>query len=228
MKEYSIDNSIEKILSNKSTNFLMLNEFNKIRSKLKKNEYKIYLPYRDSDKVILYNGNKPKVLLYKIICDEEIRHQDILGSIFALGISNSFFGDIVKYENEFYIYILPSIEKTILTEFKMVGNKRIELQNVSLELLKDFEKQYEKYNAIISSLRLDIVIGKITNKGRKDSSDYISNKLVLVNSEVVTKNDYTIKENDVLSIRKYGRYKFIKVVKNTKSDKLLIEYIKYI
>ena len=39
---------------------------------------------------------------------------------------------------------------------------------------------------------------------------------------------HILKENDIFSIRRYGKYKFIGVVKNTKKDNYIIKYLKYI
>ena len=83
-------------------------------------------------------------------------------------------------------------------------------------------------NIIVPSLRIDAVISKIINTSRSNSVDLIKNKCVILNYSIL-KNDSTIlKENDIFSIRKYGKYKFSKVVKNTKKDNIIIEYFKYI
>ena len=83
------------------TYFLDPLEINKAKSKLKKNEYNIYYPYKDSEKNIIYNKKAPEVLLYEIISEQELRHQDILGTMYSLNISPDLFGDILIIDNKY-------------------------------------------------------------------------------------------------------------------------------
>ena len=92
---YIIDKHIEKIYRYGYTDLLLPNEFLQVKNKLKKTEYNVYKPYIDSEKVILYKKVKPEIVLYKIICSEPLRHQDILGSLFSLNLSIYVYGDIV-------------------------------------------------------------------------------------------------------------------------------------
>ena len=100
---YKINNAVEKIKMGKNTQFLDIRELKIVTGKLKKNEYSIYYPYKDSEKVMLYTWKIPKVKLFKIYTVENIRHQDILGSLYALNIDSSYFGDIVLYNDYYYV-----------------------------------------------------------------------------------------------------------------------------
>ena len=48
------------------------------------------------------------------------------------------------------------------------------------------------------------------------------------NYEFLTNPDYKLKENDAFSIKKVGKYKFGKIIKNTKKNKIIVEVCKYI
>ena len=50
--------------------------------------------------------------------------------------------------------------------------------------------------------------------------EIITNKLVTLNYDTLTKLDYILKENDIFSIKKYGKYKYINIIKNTKSPNI--------
>ena len=63
---YKINNSIDRLLKGKSTLFLDAKEFKQVTSKIKKNNYIIFYPYEDSEKVILYTNEIPKISLIKI------------------------------------------------------------------------------------------------------------------------------------------------------------------
>lgn len=106
---YKINTVVEKIVSSKNTQFLDGRELKLVTSKLKKDEYNVYYPYKDSEKVMLYTGKVPIVKLFKINTVEKLRHQDILGSLFALNIDSSCFGDIVLYNENYYVFIIEEM-----------------------------------------------------------------------------------------------------------------------
>ncbi len=225
---YKINNAVEKIKTGKNTQFLDGRELKIVTGKLKKNEYNIYYPYKDSEKVMLYTGKVPKVKLFKIYTVENIRHQDILGSLFSLNIDSSYFGDIVLYNGYYYVFVSKDLALYIKDNLKMVGNKKVSLEEVDLSVLVNYERKYEEKEIIVSSLRIDNIISGIINTSRKVALDKIKNKEVIVNYDVMNKNSYILKENDIFSIRRYGKYKFVGIVKSTKKNNFIVRYLKYI
>ena len=225
---YKINNAVEKIKTGKNTQFLDGRELKIVTGKLKKNEYNVYYPYKDSEKVMLYTGKVPKVKLFKIYTVENIRHQDILGSLFALNIDSSYFGDIVLYNDYYYVFVSEDLALYIKDNLKMVGNKKVSLEEVDLSVLDNYERNYEEKEIIVSSLRIDNIISGIINTSRKIALDKIKNKEVIVNYDVMNKNSYILKENDIFSIRRYGKYKFVGIVKSTKKNNFIVRYLKYI
>lgn len=225
---YKINNAVEKIKMGKNTQFLDGKELKIVTGKLKKNEYNIYYPYKDSEKVMLYTAKVPKVGLFKIYTVENIRHQDILGSLFSLNIDSSYFGDIVLYNDFFYVFVSEELALYIKYNLKMVGNKKISLEEVDLRVLDNYERKYEENEIIVSSLRIDNIISSIINTSRKVALDKIKNKEVIVNYEVMCKSSYILKENDIFSIRRYGKYKFVGIIKSTKKNNYIVKYLKYI
>lgn len=225
---YKINNAVEKIKTGKNTQFLDGRELKIVTGKLKKNEYNVYYPYKDSEKVMLYTGKIPKIKLFKIYTVENIRHQDILGSLFTLNIDSSYFGDIVLFNDYYYVFVSEDLALYIKDNLKMVGNKKVSLEEVDLSVLDNYERKYEEKEMIISSLRVDNVISGIINTSRKVALDKIKNKEVVVNYDVMNKNSYILKENDIFSIRRYGKYKFVGIVKSTKKNNYIVKYLKYI
>lgn len=225
---YKIENSIEKILKNKSTYFLDEKEYKQIKAKLKSKNYNVYRPYISSEKVILYTNEIPEVTLFKINSYEKLRHQDILGTLLGLNISSSYIGDIIIDNDNYYFYILSELKTFIKDNLNMIGKNYVTIEEIDLNILKDYERKYEEYQLIVSSLRIDNIISKIIKTNRGAILDKIKNKEIIVNYQVLTKSSYLLKENDIFSIRKYGKYKFIGVINSTKKDNLIIKYLKYI
>ena len=217
-------NMIEKDIP---TNFLDPKEEKELKYLLKKEEYKIYLPYKDSEKKIFYKNRLPKVILYEIICKTEIRHQDILGSLFSLNIDKSLFGDVLVINNRYFFYTLDIIKPYIESNLTKVKNSRIELKELALDYLKDYERTFEKLNIIVTSERIDLVISRIIKTNRDKVRELIKEKGILLNYDILKDRSYKLKKDDVFSIRKYGKYKYIGIKEYTKKNHLVLEILKY-
>ena len=223
---YIVRKNVDKLLNSNSTNFLDSKLQKLVKSKLKKNTYKIYYPYKESEKVIFYSNNKPNVLLYEIKSKNKLLHQEIMGTLFSLGIDSSLYGDIVIINNHYYIYILDIIENYLLSNFDRIKNNKIELINLDINYLDDYKREYEDIELIVSSTRIDNVLSHLIHTSRDNIINKIKNKEILVNYDY-PKNSYYLKENDIFSIRKIGKYKYIGIIKNTKKDNLIIKIYKY-
>ena len=225
---YEIEKNLEKLSRNEPTNFLTYNIYKEIIKKLPKNSYKIYYPYKDSDKLILYTKDIPNIKLYKINSYHSLTHQSILGSLFALNITPETFGDIVLYNDNFYIYLTERISHLVETELTHIGNNPIKLENVNISTLENYQRNYLSIEIIVSSLRIDNVLSKLLETNRNKTKEIITNKLVTLNYETLTKTDYILKPNDIFSIKKYGKYKYIDIIKTTKKNNFIIKINKYI
>lgn len=226
--DYLIKKYIDKIQRGESSGFLDPLELKQVISKLKKSEYNIYSVYEECDKKILYKNNIPNVKLYKINSYEKLKHQEIMGSLYSLSIDKSMIGDIIIDEDKYYFYIIDKMSSYIENSLYMIGNKYVTIEEINLEELANYKKKYEVKNIIVPSLRMDAVISKITNTSRNNSQELIKNKNVILNYSILKDGSICLKENDIFSIRRYGKYKFTKIIKNTKKDNIIIEYQKYI
>ena len=227
---YEIEKNVERIYRGESTGFLTNSVKSAVEGKLKKGCYKMWRPFIEAEKVILYAGNEPRVRLFRIGCykDEELRHSGIMGSLFGLNITSEMFGDIVKWRDEFYIYLLDDICELVINEFRMIGNVVIKLEEVSLDYLKDFEREYEKIELIVSSLRIDTVISRLAHCNRDSVFDKVRNQEIFINDELVRKASSLMEVGDIFSVRKLGKFRFGKIVGRTKKDNFIIEIDKYI
>ena len=225
---YIIDKHIEKLYKYGYTDFLLPNEFLQVKNKLKKTEYNVYKPYIDSEKVILYRKVKPEIVLYKIICSETLRHQDILGTLFSLNLSIYVYGDIVIDDGNYYLFVLPVISKYLESNLINIRNVPITLEKEDLSVIANYQRKYEKIEIQVSSLRIDVILSKITRLSRNSINEKIKNNEIYLNYNILTNNSYIIKENDIFSIKKYGKYKYNNVVNITKKGNFIIVIDKYI
>ena len=225
---YIVEKNTNKIYHDEHTNFLDILTLNKVRYKLKNINYNIFIPYPDSEKNIIYTNNKPKIRLLELITNEKLTHREILGSLFGLNIDDSTFGDIIITNNYYYIIILDSIYHLIMNEYHMVASHYIKLKEVSLDILNDYHRSYETIELITSSMRIDNIISKLIGISRDSIKEKFYNEEIIINYEPCHKINYLLKENDIFSIRKYGKYRYIGIIKNTKKGNFIIKINKYI
>lgn len=224
---YKIEKNLNRLYRKEATFFLDPKEQLELAKKLKKELYQIYKPYPDSEKNIFYIKEEPKVILYEIKSKIPLEHREILGTLFSLNITSELFGDIVITNNHYYIYVLESIAPYIKNNLLLIKNSHIELIEVPLETLKEYHKEYESIEIIASSTRIDTVISRLIQTSRPNIIEKIKNKEIILNYDILKNNSYQLKENDIFSIRRYGKYQYIGIKKETKSKNYIIECKKY-
>ena len=218
---------MEKVLYSNSTNFVEIKYLNRVKKELKNIKYNIYEPFIGATKVILYN-KMPNIKIYEIASSNDLRHQDILGTLYSLNISDEMFGDVVIWNNRYFIIILSSIDNYIKSNLTSIRNSKVELIEKDPYYLKDYKQEYEECIIIVPSIRVDVIVSKIINSSRSNALEKIKNGDIYLNYELLTKPTYMLKENDIFSIRKYGKYKFLGEINRTKKGSLVIKYLKYV
>lgn len=224
---YTVEKNLNKLNHNQPTFFLDPKEQQELKKKLKKETYKIFKPYIDSEKNIFYIKQEPKVILYEIKTKISLEHREILGTLFSLNITSELFGDIVITNDHYYIYILENIAPYIKNNLLTIKNSHIELIETPLETLKDYTKEFEYIKIIASSNRIDTVIARLIQTSRPNILEKIKNKEVILNYNILKNNSYLLKENDVFSIRCYGKFQYVGIKKETKNKNYIIECKKY-
>lgn len=224
---YNIERIIDLLSNRGYTNFLNPKDLMLVKGKLHKSEYKIYELYEDSNKVILYKKEIPKIKLYKINSEIDLRHQEILGTIFSLGINEDMFGDIVKYQGDYYIFLESTLEKYIKYNLIEIKNSKVFLEEVDLDIKDNFKQEYNKKEYIVTSLRIDNIVSTITNQSRNQVLEKFKNNEIILNYQEEIKPTRILKENDIFSIKRHGKFKFSKVLKETKKGSLIIEILEY-
>lgn len=225
---YTIQKNLNRLSNYQSTFFLDPKEQKELRSKLKKDEYKIFSPFDDNEKVIFYIDEEPEVILYEIKSKQELRHQDILGTMYSLNISPEMFGDIILYDNRYFIYVLKLFQNYFEMNFTKVRNSSVELVSLDISYLEDYKRDYEEIELIVSSERIDTVISSIIHSNRNVIKDKIKDKEILLNHDLLKNNSYVLKSGDIFSIRKFGKYKYIGIIKSTKKDNYIVKCLKYL
>lgn len=149
----------------------------------------------------------------------KVEHRNILGAVHNLGINFNRFGDIIVLENEVYIFVDDEIADYIAMEFTKAGRVNLDFQRVDLTEVK-IEKKYEDFEIVSSSFRVDSIVAKITNKSRSKVKEFLEQDFIKLNHVILRNGEKTCTPDDIISIRKYGRY----VVKGYTQNKKSLKY----
>ena len=149
----------------------------------------------------------------------KVEHRNILGAVHNLGINFNRFGDIIVLENEVYIFVDDEIADYIAMEFTKAGRVNLDFQRVDLTEVK-IEKKYEDFEIVSSSFRIDSIVAKITNKSRSKVKEFLEQDFIKLKHVILRNGEKTCTPDDIISIRKYGRY----VVKGYTQNKKSLKY----
>ena len=157
----------------------------------------------------------------------KVEHRNILGAVHNLGINFNRFGDIIVLENEVYIFVDEEIADYIVMEFTKAGRVNLDFQRVDLTEV-GIEKKYEDFEIVSSSFRIDSIVAKITNKSRSKVKEFLEQDFIKLNHVVLRNGEKTCTSEDIISIRKYGRFVVKSYTQNKKSLKYRITISKLV
>lgn len=223
-----ISNQVEKVRRGEATDFLDPTEFSQVISILNKyhTKYNIFSPFKDAEKKIIYTDDYPNITLFEIVCSNTLNHKDILGSLFSHDIKISKYGDII-ITGKYYLPVIDTIKPYILSNIDSIGNNRVKFEEVDMDIINDYSYSYDTLEVLVSSLRIDSVVSNLTNSSRSSVEELFKDKFVFVNYLPVSKKTYILKENDIIGIRRNGKYRFDSVIKVTNKNKYIIRMLKY-
>ena len=224
------------------SNFLNLNEQD-IVERIQKNEwytnYEFYGGYQYGERQIV--SFLPDVLCYENIYpisilkitpkgrsfSEKLSHRDYLGSIIGLGIDRNKIGDILVQDNCAIIFVHHSIVSYVIDHFTKVRNTYI-----LIEILDEFDASYSPtyidMKGSVASIRLDTVLAIGMKESRSKLIRLIEGGKVFVNGKLITTNAYKLHEQDIISVRGYGKFQYDTILSTTKKDRLYINIKKFV
>ena len=170
-----------------------------------------------SYQITVFNVEYPQ----KFAC---LSHSAILGSLANAGIETSTFGDIITDGNGRWQFFAKSELKDFFQhEINHIGKTKVRIRPSLNQKVIIVDDESEVSTAIVSSLRLDAVLASITHESRQQIKANISNNLVKLNWHSVKDFNIMVDEDDVLSLRHFGRCK-ITDISTTRKGKQKVVY----
>ncbi|WP_449539938.1 YlmH family RNA-binding protein [Ferdinandcohnia sp. Marseille-Q9671] len=148
-----------------------------------------------------------------------VDHRKVLGSLMSLGLKRTKFGDILTNDIQIQIVVAKEVADYVRMNLNSVGKATVTLSEIlGSDLLQPIE-DWSEQTVTVSSLRLDVLLSSILNLSRQKVQVLIEGGLVKVNWKQIEQSSFECKEEDVLSVRGYGRSKLRSIEGKTKKDK---------
>ena len=93
-----------------------------------------------------------------------------------------------------------------------------------LEGIREKEESFEEKTIIVS---IDNFVSELVGCSRNKSEEFIDTERVYINYELVTKNSKVVNTGDIVNIRGKGKFIIDGLVRNTKSNKNVVEVRKF-
>lgn len=150
-----------------------------------------------------------------------ISHRDVLGALMHLGLKRELYGDIVVENDVAYFACQAQIEHYLMANLKMVGRGSVQIQRTNQRLVR--QQDFRQSIMSIASFRLDVILSEAFHLSRKEASTRIQSNFVKVNYKEVVQTNYLCHNNDIISLRHYGRIKLIDLQKINRKGKHVVE-----
>src|SRR5699024_3027031 len=175
-----------------------------------------FTPEEEDFEIVLIELNYPTKFV-------TLTHRNILGTIMSLGIDRNQLGDIIVNEKIQFV-LTKRFESYIMLELTKIKGAGIKLSSIPFQNMIQSNENWVTRDTTVSAMRLDVIVKHITNTSRALSKKLIEGKRVKVNHREIERVDFLVEENDLLSIKGYGRAKIVANNGESKKGKLRITY----
>lgn len=153
-------------------------------------------------------------------------HRDYLGSIMNLGIDRSKIGDLVINDDTCYVLCKDGIFEYITDQLSTIRHTKIKCSEASFEDIAG-NITYDVISGTVASVRLDSVLTVAFKESREHMKNYILAERVFVNGKCITRPDFVLQEEDIVSVRGLGKFQFDSVGNETRKGRIYVKIKKY-
>ncbi|MBE5765925.1 MAG: RNA-binding protein [Clostridiales bacterium] len=153
-------------------------------------------------------------------------HRDLLGAIMGLGIEREMFGDILVGEGCAHVFVLTEIADYILSNLDSAGRTKLHVSFETEEIhLPEPEGVYLRET--VNTPRLDAIIAAGYDLSREKAQKLVLQGFVKLNHVECTHTDAHLSDNDLISVRGFGRLRLIEIVGETRKGRTAIRLFRY-
>lgn len=157
--------------------------------------------------------------------DVPLKHPQVLGALMSLGIDRSQTGDILCTDSDVRIFVRSHLAEFIMAELHQAGRVKLKWQ-IETDPIIDTPLR-EEIEVVAASQRLDAIVAALAHCSRAASLEKIRAGEVKVNDVPVGKNRMLC-DNDLVSIRRAGRFRFLGCRAATKKGRSVLAFERYL
>ncbi|SFC96137.1 YlmH/Sll1252 family protein [Clostridium uliginosum] len=155
-----------------------------------------------------------------------LQHRDFLGGILSLGIERNKIGDLLVVNNVCYLPVHEDIINFLLYNVDKIGKTPCSITEIE-EGVEFPDIRLQEEIILISSLRIDGIVSKITKLSRAKAQLLIDQGQILIDYTKVKDKSYEVKEEERITIKGTGKFIIGNVIGNSKSGKYKMIIKKY-
>ncbi len=157
---------------------------------------------------------------------DALTHRDFLGAIMHLGIERTEIGDILVKEHSAYLFCTQAMADYLCQELNRVKHTSMQC-TITEEIPTAFSQHFTEGEVQVASERIDAVIAKIYHISRSDCLELFRSGKVFLNSRTVTSNSIQLKPDDKISVRGFGKFRFLGINGHTRKGNLIVRYAQF-
>lgn len=142
---------------------------------------------------------------------QQLTHSQIFGTLMnRLGLDRRTFGDILVEKDRAQVLVDKRFTQFFIDHISKIAKTPVKLKEVGFERLLRVQEAQVSKEILASSMRLDKLIASSFKLSRNDASQLIFGKHVKVNYSIIDNPSYLVGLNDLISVRRFGRFKIVK------------------
>lgn len=157
---------------------------------------------------------------------EDLTHRDVLGALMSLGIERDTIGDILLKEGTAWIFALDGMADYICAELTQIRHTTVRVRRTGA-VPADARPQTEEVPLNVASSRADAVTARLYHLSRKEAAALFSAGRILINGMECHAEDRMLKEADTVTVRGFGRFRFLGMQKETKKKREVVLVERY-
>ena len=154
-------------------------------------------------------------------------HRDYLGSLMNLGITREQTGDIICGENEAYVFAASEIAPFICSELTRVRNTAVRTEIIPPSGCPAIV-QTRQESGSVSSARADSLIALVFHLSRSQSQKLIEQEKAFADGRIISSASYLPAPGEKISVRGYGKFKYLGTGGRTRKGRTVALYERYI
>lgn len=156
-----------------------------------------------------------------------ISHRDALGAVLGLGLDRDVVGDVVLLVSNVVFFVQARIGDFIIQNLHKVGRVRVSAAFLSTDAHFYPLDNHLEERVICTSLRLDCLLAAVFKLSRSEATALVKSGKVYVNWQESNSPSKSVKENDMVTLRRFGRIQIKEICGKSRKDRFLVDILRY-